>query len=185
MRIIAGKYKGRKLKNPYGGNIRPTGGKVRESIFDLLMNDIAGAVCMDLFAGTGGLGLEALSRGAKKCYFCDDSRESMELIKTNVAKCGAQNESVLLFCDYTRALYGLRERADIFLLDPPYKEGLYEKCLGLIDSLDLLTDDGIIIAEHGAGNPLPVQVGRLLNTRNRKYGTVVISIYKRKDTAGE
>ena len=89
MRIITGEYRGRKLETPIGYDVRPTTDKVKEAIFNLLQNDIYGAVCVDLFAGTGSLGLEALSRGAEKCYFCDNARASLNLIKTNVKICKA------------------------------------------------------------------------------------------------
>lgn len=180
MRIITGEYRGRKLETPMGNHVRPTSDKVKESIFNLLMNDIWDAVCVDLFAGTGGLGLEALSRGARKCYFCDNSRDSISLIKKNIAKCNAQNKSIVLPGDFTRALTGLKEQADIFILDPPYKEGLYEKCLSIIDTLDLLTDEGIIIAEHGARDDVPGAVGNLVKIKDKRYGTIMISIYRKE-----
>ena len=81
-------------------------------------------LCVDLFAGTGNLGLEALSRGAKRCYFCDNARQSLELVKKNVKKCGAEDKSVILAGDYSRALGRIREQADIFFLDPPYSSGV-------------------------------------------------------------
>ena len=179
MRIITGEYRGRKLEAPIGNSVRPTSDKVKESIFNLLMNDVYGAVCVDLFAGTGGLGLEALSRGAEKCYFCDSSRESLGLIKTNIAKCGAQDKSVVMAGDFTKTLSSLKEQADVFLLDPPYSDGLYEKCLNMIDSLDLLTDDGIIIAEHGKRDYVPEEAGSLVKVREKRYGTVMLSIYRK------
>ncbi len=182
MRIITGEYRGRKLETPIGNHVRPTSDKVKESIFNLLMNDIWDAVCVDLFAGTGGLGLEALSRGARKCYFCDNSRDSIGLIKKNIAKCNAQSKSVVLPGDFTRALSGLTEQADIFILDPPYKDGPYEKCLGLIDTLDLLTDEGIIIAEHGFRDELPEITGNLKRIKEKRYGTIKLSIYRKEKT---
>ncbi|MEE0742548.1 MAG: 16S rRNA (guanine(966)-N(2))-methyltransferase RsmD [Emergencia sp.] len=177
MRIITGEYKGRKLETPVGYDVRPTTDKVKEAIFNLAMQDIWDSVCVDLFAGTGNLGLEALSRGARRCYFCDNARESINLIKTNIKKCRAEEQSVVLAGDYTKTLSRIREKADIFFLDPPYKDGLYEKCLEMIDSLDLLNEDGIIIAEHGARDPMPQQVGRLVRVKERTYGRIMVSIY--------
>lgn len=178
MRIITGDYRGRKLETPVGYDVRPTTDKVKEAVFNILMNDIWDSVCVDLFAGTGNLGLEALSRGAKKCYFCDNSRESLNLIKTNIDKCGAQNQSVVLAGDYAKALTRIREQADIFFLDPPYQAGLYEKCLEMIESLDLLTEEGIIIAEHGVRDQVPDQIGRLAKVKERRYGKILVSIYR-------
>lgn len=178
MRIITGDYRGRKLETPVGYDVRPTTDKVKEAVFNILMNDIWDSVCVDLFAGTGNLGLEALSRGAKKCYFCDNSRESLNLIKTNIDKCGAQNQSVVLAGDYAKALTRIREQADIFFLDPPYQAGLYEKCLEMIEALDLLTEEGIIIAEHGVRDQVPDQIGRLAKVKERRYGKILVSIYR-------
>ena len=179
MRIITGEYRGRKLETPIGYAVRPTSDKVKEAVFSMLMNDTYDAVFVDLFAGTGGLGLEALSRGARKCYFCDSSRDSIKLVKTNIAKCGAEDRSVVIAGDFTKALSGLREQADVFLIDPPYKDGLYEKCLGMIDSLDLLADNGIIIAEHGARDKVPDATGSLVKIREKRYGQVMLSIYRK------
>ena len=178
MRIITGDYRGRKLETPIGNDVRPTTDKVKESIFNLLQNEIYGSVCVDLFAGTGSLGLEALSRGAEKCYFCDNARASLNLIKTNIKICKAEDKSIILAGDYTKTLIRIKEKADIFFLDPPYHEGLYENCLSLIESLDLLNEDGIIIAEHGKHDEVPEQVGNLVKVRERRYGGIIVSIYR-------
>lgn len=178
MRIITGELKGRKLDTPIGNDVRPTTDKVKESIFNLLMTETEGSVCVDLFAGTGNLGLEALSRGASRCYFGDKSRDSINLIKSNIKKCKVEDRSIVLAGDYTKCLARVREKIDIFFLDPPYKDGLYEKCLEIIDSLDLLNEEGIIIAEHGARVDMPEKCGKLYKTKERKYGTIKVSIYK-------
>ena len=185
MRIITGIYKGRKLESPVGYEVRPTSDKVKEAVFNLLMNDIWDSVCVDLFAGTGNLGLEALSRGAKRCYFCDNSRQSLELVKKNVKKCGAEDKSVILAGDYSRALGRIREQADIFFLDPPSSSGVYDECLEQIDTLDLLSHEGIIVAEHGTREEMPQRVGRLIRVKERKYGRVMISIYRYAEEAEE
>ena len=178
MRIITGEYRGRRLESPIGYDVRPTTDKVKEAIFNLLMNDIWDAVVVDLFAGTGNLGLEALSRGANRCYFCDNSRESLNLIKVNIAKCTAQDKSVVLAGDYSKALGRIKEKVQVFLIDPPYKDGLYEKCLNQIDELDLLDEEGIIITEHGVHDPVPQQAGNLIKVKEKKYGKIMVSIYR-------
>lgn len=178
MRIITGEYRGRRLESPIGYDVRPTTDKVKEAIFNLLMNDIWDAVVVDLFAGTGNLGLEALSRGAKRCYFCDNSRESLNLVKTNIAKCNAQDKSMVLAGDYSKALGRIREKVQVFLIDPPYRDGLYEKCLNQIDELDLLDKEGIIITEHGVHDPVPQQAGNLVKVKEKKYGKILVSIYR-------
>lgn len=182
MRIITGEYKGRKLETPRGDDIRPTTDKVKEAIFNLLMQDIYDAVCVDLFTGTGNLGLEALSRGARRCYFCDNARDSLNLAKVNIKKCQAGDKAIVLAGDYTKCLSRIREQADIFFLDPPYQAGLYENCLKTIDTLDLLSNEGIIIAEHGARDEMPERVGSLQKTRDRRYGKIMVSIYQRIQT---
>ena len=178
MRIITGEYRGRRLESPIGYDVRPTTDKVKEAIFNLLKNDIWDAVVVDLFAGTGNLGLVALSRGAKRCYFCDNSRESLNLIKVNIAKCTAQDKSVVLAGDYSKALGRIKEKVQVFLIDPPYKDGLYEKCLNQIDELDLLDEEGIIITEHGVHDPVPQQAGNLIKVKEKKYGKIMVSIYR-------
>lgn len=178
MRIITGEYRGRKLETPIGYDVRPTTDKVKEAIFNLLMNDTWDSVVVDLFAGTGNLGLEALSRGARRCYFCDNSRDSLRLIKTNIEKCKAQEKSIVLAGDYLKALSRIKEKVQVFLLDPPYKDGLYERCLKEIDTLDLLDEDGIIIAEHGVRDQVPEAVGNLVKVREKKYGKIAVSIYR-------
>lgn len=177
MRIITGEYRGRKLKTPKGNGIRPTSDKVKESIFNLLMNETYNRTFCDLFAGTGSLGLEALSRGAKRCYFCDNSRESIGIIKENVAHCGAETESIIIHGDYSRALSKIAEKIDVFLLDPPYNTGLYEKCFRLIERLDLLSLNGIILAEHASFDKLPDTVGGIAKIREKRYGKTTVSIY--------
>lgn len=185
MRIITGEYRGRKLETPVGYDVRPTTDKVKEAVFNLLMNDIWDSVCVDLFAGTGNLGLEALSRGAKKCYFCDNSRESLNLIKRNIKKCEAMDKSVVLAGDFTKTLTRINEQADVIFLDPPYKDGLYEKCLSLIDSLDLLSETGIIVAEHSIQDPMPEKAGNLVIQKEKRYGKIQITIYRHQEESDD
>jgi len=180
MRIITGDFKGRRLEMPEGKDIRPTTEKVKEAIFSIIAGNVPGAVCVDLFAGTGNLGLEALSRGAEKCYFADNSRESLNLIKRNIAMCKAEEWSVVIPGDFERVLTRLGERGekiDIFFLDPPYREGLYEKCFELIREYDLLAEEGIIIAEHGEREPLPEEIEGYIVLKERNYGSIAITIY--------
>lgn len=185
MRVITGEFKGRKLDTPIGNDIRPTSDKVKESIFNILMNDVYGRVFCDLFSGTGSLGIEALSRGARRCYFCDSARDSVNLTKANIKKCNAESRSVVILADFVRALSRIDEKVDVFILDPPYRAGIYEKCLQQIDYLDLLSPEGIILAEHGAADHLPDSVGRLTKVREKRYGKTMISIYQFEAEAGQ
>lgn len=180
MRIITGDFKGRRLEMPENYNIRPTTEKVKEAIFSIIAANLEDAVCVDLFSGTGNLGLEALSRGAAKCYFCDYSRESLALIKRNIERCRAEEWSVIIPGDFERTLTRLGERGekiDIFFLDPPYKKGLYQKCFELINEYGLLAYEGIIIAEHNVSDSLDDRIWGFEKIKERTYGTVAITIY--------
>lgn len=179
MRIIAGKNKGRKLYVPRDDQVRPTAEKVKEALFSIIQNHIYGAVVCDLFAGTGTLGLEALSRGAKKCYFGDHASESIKLVRDNVKLCREEGSSVIIHGDYKRTLDWVEEdgKADVFLLDPPYDKVLLEDAIESISRRDLLAEDGILIAEHRRDDVLPDTVGRLKKKKEKRYGTVVLSIF--------
>lgn len=177
MRVIAGEYKGRKLQAPRNNDVRPTTDKVKEAMFSILMPYLEGASCLDLFAGTGGLGLEALSRGAEYCLFCDRERESIALVKENIRLCQAEKKSRVIFGDYMKALEKADRKFDIIILDPPYSSGIYEKCLTSIDKLDLLTDEGIIIAEHEKYADLPESTGNLVMLKEKRYGKTLLTLY--------
>ena len=178
MRIVAGDYKGRNLNAPMDERVRPTTGKVREAIFSMLMNDIYDAVVVDLFAGTGGLGLEGLSRGARKCYFCDNSRDSLKLIKENIHICRAEDKSVIIAGGYEKALDRINEKCDILLLDPPYKDGLYLDAMNLAIENDIMSDEAVIVCEHDIHEDLPETIGRFSLVKSKKYGTIGVSLYR-------
>jgi len=177
MRIVAGDFKGRKLETPVNNDIRPTSEKVKEGLFSSISGYLYDAVCVDLFAGTGNLGLEALSRGASKCYFGDNSRVSIDIVRRNVAHCKADEWSVVYFGDYEKVLRKIHEPVDIFFLDPPYREGLYEDCFELIAELELLAEGGIIVAEHATSDIFPEEMAGFVKLKDRKYGSQTFSIY--------
>lgn len=177
MRIIAGDFKGRKLETPVDNNVRPTSDKVKEAMFSILMNDIWGSKVCDLFAGTGSLGLEALSRGASKCYFADQSKVSIKLLTQNVKKCEATANSVIIPGDFTRALERIKEPIDIFLLDPPYGLGMEFKAMEIISKNNLLAEDGVIVVEHDVVDVMPEEVSGFTKFKEKKYGKVVLSLY--------
>ena len=177
MRIITGEYKGRRLETPKDNSVRPTSAKVKEAIFSIIAFDVAESVCVDLFAGTGNLGLEALSRGAKRCYFGDKSRESIALVRRNVNSCGAQEKSIILLGEYQKVLSSLKEQADLFFLDPPYRKGLMIDCIEKIAQGGLLRQNGLIVAEHSKDEVLPDIISGFSKLKERKYGTIIISIY--------
>lgn len=183
MKIIAGEFKDRRLETPENYDIRPTSSRIRESVFNLLMYEIEDAFFVDLFAGTGAVGLEALSRGARKCLFCDSDRTSIAIIKRNAAACRAEDRCRIIAGDFMKALRSVKEKVDVFFIDPPYATDLIARSLEAVDSLDLLASNGIIIAEHDKRDGSPERVGGLVRYREKKYGRVMLSFYAREDSA--
>ncbi len=177
MRVIAGKYKGRKLETPVDYSVRPTADKVKEAMFSILMGKIRESRFLDLFAGTGSIGIEALSRGASSCVFGDSSRESIKLIKKNIELCGAGDAATVVSGDFRKVLDAQDDKFDIIFLDPPYGRGFIEPSFESISKLSLLNDEGLIIAEHRRDEELPEELYGLKKLKERKYGRIVLSIY--------
>lgn len=178
MRIIAGRLKGRRLFTPSDGRIRPTTDKVKEAIFSMICGYIDGdSVCIDLFCGTGSLGLEAISRGAKSVYFCDRHRESLALSKANIHRCGAENQAVLLLGDFASSLARIGQKADVIFLDPPYGERMIGDCLARIAEYGSLSPQGIIVAEHERCDVLPDACCGFQRIKEKRYGAVSVSVY--------
>ena len=173
MRIISGKYKG---KNIIGFNIdgtRPTMDRVKESLFGIIQNKLEDASCLDLFAGSGSLGIEALSNNAKSCYFVDNNKEVIKTLKENLKN--INEEYYIIQNDYEKALININQKFDIIFLDPPYKYNLIDKALKLILEYDLLNEDGIIVCEYEN----EVFSCPLENIKEKKYGSKNIRIYKK------
>lgn len=185
MRVIAGKYKGRKLNTPEDYEIRPTSDKAKEALFSILTNEIYGARVLDLFAGTGSLGIEALSRGAEYCAFADASRKSLSLVKENLEHCKVEEKTKVMAGDYKKVLKnlgdrvadGLAEPFDIILLDPPYNKGLLDDAFRLIAEGGLLAEGGTIVAEHRKEEILADSIHGFSKYKERRYGVVMLSIY--------
>ena len=177
MRIITGKFKGRILNAPKNNSVRPTSDKVKEAVFSMIREQIEGSVIIDLFSGTGSLGLEGLSGGAKKCYFCDNSKESLDLIKSNIDLCGVTGSSTLIYGSYRKALARIKEKADVIFLDPPYEKKLVTPCLELIKEFNALNRDGVIVCEHMASEALPDELSGFCKVNEKKYGTILVSLY--------
>ena len=177
MRIIAGNFKGRKLNPPKGDFVRPTSDRVKEAVFSMLEGHIAGGVVVDLFSGTGNLGLEALSRGAKRCYFGDCLQKSIALTKSNIDVCGAKEQSIVIAGGFEKLLFCVPEKVDIFFLDPPYRKGLAASCLKMIHELEMLNEGGIIVCEHDTGLALPDNLSGFKKIKEKKYGRVLISLF--------
>ena len=179
MRIISGTARGRKLKEPAGYDIRPTSDMVKESIFNIIQFDIEGRRVLDLFAGTGQLGIEALSRGAKSAVFVDSKPESARLIRKNLELCGFMDSAVVYTCDAISYLKG-GERFDLIFIDPPYDTPLLDNALSKIIEFDKLNEHGIIICETKAVNKMPDGVPPYVLQKEYKYGSVKIARYGRE-----
>jgi 16S rRNA (guanine(966)-N(2))-methyltransferase RsmD len=178
LRIIAGACKGRRLFAPDGLGVRPTSDKVKGAVFSMIAARVEGAAVLDLFSGTGGLGLEALSRGASFCRFCDNSPESLAFLRKNVLCCGFGDRCEIVRGDYTRALAG-RDRAwDIIFLDPPYRAGCYTDCLERIASDGCLAEDGLVVAEHDARFSFQEYTPDFEKIREKKYGATGVTIFQ-------
>ena len=178
VRIIAGERKGTKLFTPAARGIRPTSDRVKSAIFSMLGASMDGAFVLDVFAGTGSLGLEALSRGAFRCCFCDNSRESLALLERNIARCRMEERSEILNCGFERALSAASLKADIIFMDPPYHDNYYERCLELIVLNGILLDGGVIVAEHDAKLPPSGPGGQLRAIKRRSYGSAGVTVFK-------
>ena len=177
MRVIAGKARRLLLKAPEGMDTRPTADRVKESLFNMLNPDLYECCFLDLFSGSGAIGIEALSRGASLCVFGDSSRESIRLIKANIAHCRAEERAVVVPGDYRRTLTSTSETFDIILLDPPYDKGLLEPCFELIRERGLLNEGGVIIAEHRKEEVMEDEICGFSKVKERRYGIVMLSIY--------
>lgn len=186
MRIIAGKNKGTKLYTLEGDDItRPTLDRVKEALFNIIMPKLNGSIILDLFAGSGALGIEALSRGANKVVFCDNSPKAVNIIKNNVSKTRNEEKSQIIHKDYKKCLDYLSEKKikfNIIFLDPPYKTNYIDESINIILEKNLLDEDGTIIIETDEKDRIIKQLeDKKVNIYDiRKYGRVNIIFLERK-----
>lgn len=185
MRIISGTMRGTKLFTLEGENTRPTLDRVKEALFNILQLELQDAIVLDLFAGSGALGLEALSRGAQKAILCDSSKEAINIIKKNIEKTKTESKTILFPMNFERALEKCKVenyKFDIVFLDPPYESNYYEIATKKILELDLLKDDGIFILETDDKDRVLNTIDKnLLEIQDtRKYGRVNLLFFKRK-----
>lgn len=178
MKINSGEYKYRNLEIPEG--IRPTTGKVREAIFSMLTGKIEDTIILDLFAGTGSLGLEALSRGAKHCFFNEGSKKNFKILKKNIETCRANEKSTVFNNDFRRVFSFIDKPVDLVFVDPPYREGYYGEVFENIEEYGILSDDGIIIAEHLDDNKLPDSIGGFAKFKAKRYGNIAVDMFCKK-----
>ncbi|MEA5003715.1 MAG: 16S rRNA (guanine(966)-N(2))-methyltransferase RsmD [Christensenella sp.] len=177
-RIIAGEKRGTILQTLEGDRTRPTTDRVREALFGCIQFEIAGANVLDLFAGSGALGLEALSRGAACAVFCDRYDETVKIIKGNIAKLGYETRSQLIKNDYIHAIkvFQNTEKFDIVLIDPPYKSGYYETVLELLARENVLKHGAILVAE--SEEPVEAAVDGYHVYKNKRYGKTFLTFFR-------
>jgi 16S rRNA (guanine966-N2)-methyltransferase len=177
MRVITGTARGRRLREPKGNEIRPTTDQVKEALFNIIQFDVEGRRVLDLFAGTGQLGIEALSRGAESAVFLEQSKDAFELVKENLKICGLEGRVV------QADSIGFLEKCgkfDIVFIDPPYDSGLAATALQKIYKFDILTDGGIIICETRSEAALPPLASPYYKGREYRYGKVKLTVYGRE-----
>ena len=176
MRVIAGKYKFKRLNEFNVPTTRPTSDKVKEALFDILSN-MENLICLDLFAGTGALGIESLSRGAKKCYFVEENLNIYKILVKNFKEVGVENDSInALRCDYLKALKSYETKNlkfDIVFIDPPYRTDYAEKAINFIIEKNLLSDIGVICWEHDNSKLEVIKSYNVL--KHKKYGQTYLT----------
>ena len=189
MRVIAGRYKGRKLTSPQGTELRPTPDMVKEAIFGIIGSGIESSVCLDLFAGSGALGIEALSRGAARCYFADASRRSISLLRSNLETIGieavfhrdasdAAAEAVIIARDYRAALRSLGAQVDYAFIDPPFDSGCYATVMKLLADYDIIKPGGVVIVECDKNIPEYAHEG-FAGVAVKNYGRIALNFWER------
>jgi len=179
MRVITGTARGRRLALLEGKDVRPTTDKVKESVFSIIQFQIQGRVFLDLFAGSGQMGIEAISRGAKKAYLVDQSIKSIRVIEQNVKTTGFEDSSVVVRQDAQSFLLSARENFDIAYLDPPFDKGLIDEVLPLLSSK--MNKGGVILCECGDNETLPESAGDFVLDRTYRYGKIKVSLYRHKE----
>lgn len=183
MRVITGIARGKKLVTADGLDVRPTPERVKEAFFSSIQFDIEGKAFLDLFAGSGQMGIEALSRGAERAVFVDQSPVSVEHINQNLKNTGLMDKAKVIRGDYSAALLGMTDTFDYIFLDPPYAAGVLEKALLLVQKN--VKPFGLIICEHPKEVALPDDVGEFAVKKCYRYGKVHITVYSRKGETDE
>lgn len=179
MRVITGSARGRKLITLEGAEVRPTTDKVKEAIFSAIQFDIEGRTFLDLFAGSGQMGIEALSRGAQSAIFVDSSRKAVEVVRKNLNNVGFYEKARVVHADSLSFIETIAEPFDIVFLDPPYGKGLLQEALPKIT--EKIKKTGLIIAENSENEDILQNYGEFMLDRQKHYGKIKVSIFRHKD----
>ena len=180
MKVISGILKGRTIEGYNIDGTRPTMDRVKESLFGTIQNNIKNSTVLDLFAGSGNLGIEALSNGATKCYFIDNNKEVIKVLNKNITNLNIKDKSVITLSDWKKALndFGFKKiKFDLIFVDPPYDYNVYEKILDKVSQLELLNENGLIILEHH-NLKLKDNYNNLSLYKEKNYGNKSVNIYK-------
>ena len=180
MRVITGTARGTKLLTPEGLHTRPTTDRVKEGLFSAIQFEIEGARVLDLFSGTGQLGIEALSRGAAYAVFTDNDEKAVRLVKENLKRAKLLDRAAVIRTDYLSYLRTTKERFDLIFLDPPYKENFLEIAIRAISEIDILRNRGIIICEKTADRALANDFAGLTRIKEYRYGTTSVVLYRKE-----
>lgn len=179
MRVITGKARGVVLKTPDGTHTRPTSDRVKEALFSIIQFEIPTAKVLDLFGGTGQLGIEALSRGASSATFVDEREDACALIRENLRRTKLAQDATVVRADYLSFLKRCKNHYNIIFLDPPYAEVFLENALNYIIEIDILQSGGIIVAERPLGKELPFEFEGYTRSKDYKYGKTLLTIYRK------
>ena len=181
MRVITGCARGRRLEALEGEDVRPTTDRIKEAVFSIIQFETEGRAFLDLFAGSGQMGIEALSRGAKGATFVDSSKKSIEIVKRNLTTTRLEEKAKVLLMDFRSFLSMNRQRFDIVFVDPPYKTGALQEAMELIPQV--MNETGIIITENPLDEEILSNYGDFVLDRQYRYGKIKISTFRHKDFA--
>lgn len=178
MRVITGSARGRKLLTLEGDDVRPTTDRTKEAMFSSIQFDIEGTKVLDLFAGSGQLGIEALSRGADSAVFVDRNRQAIEVIKKNLLTTSLAKKAIVLNTDADTYVCSTKEKFSFVFMDPPYEKGFLQRLLPLVENVVL--PGGAIICEHPYGEELPEELENMKIYRTYRYGKIAVTVYREK-----
>ena len=183
LRVVAGVRKGRRLKQPVGAGLRPTSARVKEALFSIIADRLPNAQVLDLYAGTGALGLEALSRGGREVVFVENQESAIKVLRDNIQHCSLTECCTIITKDVetfltTPCLPYNTTTFDLIFADPPYEISNLEPLLSKLDAAQRITRTGFIVVEHFKKTLLPLRTGRLQQSRQSRYGDTMLSFYQ-------